>query len=95
MGFLVIGVMFFVVISMLMSRAGVDWWITIVTAIVPIGVVTFFTHFFVNGKSPSYAIDLFLWQSFRLQEWIYLCGAITIPPQLWKKGELPRHPNQF
>ena len=63
--------------------------------ITPLGVITAFVAFFVNGKPESYALDLAFWGAFRLQSWLYLIGIIDRPPEFWVRGKAPRHPVEF
>jgi hypothetical protein len=95
MGFLVVGVLFFVTLCMLLSRSGVEWWMTILISSIPLAIITAFTHWFINGRSPSFAMDLMQFQMFKVQEFLFLSGAISIPPQLWKPSPKPAHPDNY
>jgi hypothetical protein len=68
---------------------------SLIVGIIPLGVITAFVAFFVNGKPESYALDLALWGAFRLQSWLFLIGVIDRPPGFWVRGKAPRHPNEF
>ena len=95
MGWLVISVLFFIVLSMLLSHAGLDWPFVLVISAIPFGLVTAWTHFMVNGRPPSHSVDLLSLQVFRLKTFLFLNGVTTRPPEIWRKGIKPAHPNDF
>ena len=68
---------------------------SLIIAIMPLGLITAFVAFFVNGKPDSYAVDLGLWGCFRVLCWLYLTGIIDRPPEFWIRGRRPRHPSEF
>ena len=68
---------------------------SLVIGIIPLGLITAFVAFFVNGKPESYALDLALLQVFRIQRRLYLTGIIDRPPEFWVRGKPPRHPREF
>jgi hypothetical protein len=68
---------------------------SLIVGIIPLGVITVFVAFFVNGKPESYALDLAFWGAFRLQSWLFLIGVIDRPPEFWVRGKSPRHPIEF
>jgi hypothetical protein len=68
---------------------------SLIVGIVPLGLITAFVAFFVNGKPESYALDLVLWGAFRLQSWLFVIGVIDRPPSFWFRGKQPRHPSEF
>jgi hypothetical protein len=68
---------------------------SLVIGIIPLGLITAFVAFFVNGKPESYALDLALWGAFRLQSWLYVMGIIDRPPEFWVRSKAPRHPIEF
>ena len=82
-GTLVVGVMFFISLFVVLSRLGVDWLPATIISALPLGVMTLFVHFFVNGRAPSYAVDLFALQVWRLRSAWYLRRLSDNPPQLW------------
>jgi energy-coupling factor transporter transmembrane protein EcfT len=94
-GLLVIGVMFFVCLMLVLSRLGVDWIPTVVISALPLAAITIFVHFFVNGRPPSYALDLLALQMWRLRCSWYLQRLLDKPPQLWVISRAPRHPKEF
>jgi energy-coupling factor transporter transmembrane protein EcfT len=94
-GLLVVGVMFFVCLMLVLSRLGVDWISTIVISALPLAAITIFVHFFVNGRPPSYALDLLALQMWRLRCSWYLQRLLDKPPQLWVIRRAPRHPKEF
>ena len=68
---------------------------SLVIGIIPLGMITAFVAFFVNGKPESYALDLAFWGAFRLQSCLYRIGIVDRPPQFWVRGKAPRHPIEF
>jgi hypothetical protein len=68
---------------------------SLIVGIIPLGVITAFVAFFVNGKPESYALDLAFWHAFRLQSWLYVIGLMERPPEFWVRGKAPRHPIEF
>jgi hypothetical protein len=85
-------VIFFVCLMLVLSRLGVDWIPTLVISALPLGAITIFVHFFVNGRPPSYALDLLALQMWRLRCSWYLQRLLDKPPQLWAISRAPRHP---
>jgi len=94
-GLLVVGVLFFVCLMLVLSRLGVDWIPTIVLSASPLAAITIFVQFFVNGRPPSYALDLLALQIWRLRCSWYLQRLLDKPPQLWIVPRTPRHPKEF
>ena len=94
-GLLVVGVLFFVCLMLVLSRLGVEWIPTIVLSAVPLAAITIFVQFFVNGRPPSYAVDLLALQTWRLRCSWYLQRLLDKPPQLWVISRTPRHPKEF
>ena len=94
-GLLVVGVMFFVCLMLVLSRLGVDWISTVVISALPLCAITIFVHFFVNGRPPSYALDLLTMQMWRLRCSLYLQRLLNKPPELWVISRAPRHPKEF
>ena len=68
---------------------------SLIVGIIPLGVITAFVAFFVNGKPESYALDLAFWGAFRLQSWLFVIGIIDRPTEFWVRGKAPRHPIEF
>jgi hypothetical protein len=68
---------------------------SLIIGIIPLGLITAFVAFFVNGKPESYALDLALWGAFRLQSRLFVIGIIDRPPDFWVRGKPPRHPSEF
>jgi hypothetical protein len=68
---------------------------SLIIGIIPLGVITAFVAFFVNGKPESYALDLALWGAFRLQSRLFVIGVIDRPPEFWVRGKPPLHPTEF
>jgi hypothetical protein len=95
MGWLVISVLFFIVLAMLLSHAGLDIVLVLGISSIPFCLVTAFVHFMVNGRAPSYSLDLISLQVFRLKTCLFLNGLITRPPELWTRGTKPLHPDNF
>jgi hypothetical protein len=73
---------------------GLDLVPSIIAGLSPLGLVTLFVIYFVNGKPPSYAIDYLFWHLYRLQDLLWRCG-ISAAPQFWIKRRAPRHPREF
>jgi hypothetical protein len=94
-GTLVVGVMFFISLFVVLSRLVVDWIPTTIISALPLGVMTLFVQFFVNGKAPSYALDLFALQVWRLRSVWYLHRLSDKPPQFWVVLRPPLHPRDF
>jgi hypothetical protein len=94
-GTLVVGVMFFISLFVLLSRWGVDWIPASVISGFPLGLTTLFVQFFVNGRPPSYALDLLALQTWRLRSSWYLQRLLDKPPQFWVVLRAPRHPKDF
>jgi len=93
--FLVIGVAVFVALFRIMAAAGVDWYVALPASLIPLGVITMFVRFFVNGRPPSFATDLILLAAWRFKTWLYLAGALNRPPVLWLGTESPDPPKEF
>jgi len=94
-GTLVVGVMFFISLFVVLSRLGVDWIPATIISAAPLAVMTVFVIFFVNGKAPSYALDLFALGVWRLRSAWYLSKLSDRPPQLWVVLRAPSHPKDF
>jgi hypothetical protein len=94
-GTLVVGVMFFITLLILLSRWGVDWIPATLISALPLGLMTLFVHFFVNGRAPSHALDLFALQVWWLRSAWYLQRQSDKPPQFWVVARAPRHPKEF
>lgn len=72
----------------------VDWWIALAIAVLPLGVVTAWTHYLVNSRPPSYCDDLINQSVWRSAAWLFRHGGLTCPPILWKSRDVP-HPAEF
>ena len=94
-GLLVVGVLFFISLFLVLSRLGVDWIPTTVISALPLAGITVFVQFFINGRAPSYALNLLAVQTWRLRCSWYLRRLLDTPPQLWVISRAPRHPNDF
>jgi hypothetical protein len=94
-GLLVVGVLFFIALFLVLSRLGVEWIPAVVISALPLAGITIFVGCFVNGRAPSYALDLFLQAVWRFKCGCYLAGALDRPPELWVTGRKPMHPTQF
>jgi hypothetical protein len=94
-GWLVLGVMFFVSLVTVLARLGADWLSGTVISLIPLGAITGFVLFVVNGRPPSYALDLFALQIWRLRSRWYVDRLSDRPPQLWILATSPRHPKDF
>jgi hypothetical protein len=94
-GWLVVGVMFFVTLVTVLARLGADWPSATVISLLPLGAITVFVHFFVNGQPPSHALDLFALQMWRVRSSWYLHRLLDRPPQLWVVRRPPPHPKEF
>lgn len=94
-GWLVVAVLCFISAFVLLSRMGVDWLPACVLSALPLAALTIFVAGFINGKAPSYALDLLLLGAWRFRCQLYLAGALNRPPELWVKGRKPMHPNIF
>jgi len=94
-GLLVMGVMFFVSLMLVLSRLGVDWISTVFISALPFAAITIFVHFFVNGRPPSFALDLLAMQMWRVRCSWYFQRLMDNPPQLWVISRAPRHPKEF
>jgi hypothetical protein len=94
-GWLVLGVMFFLSLFVVLSRLGVDWLPATGISALPLGLMTVFVRFLVNGRAPSYAVDLLTLEVWRLRSWWYLQRLSDRPAQLWIVVRAPRHPKEF
>jgi hypothetical protein len=94
-GALVVGVLFFISLFLVLSRLGVHWIPTAVISALPLAGITVFVQFFVNGRAPSYALDLLAFHIWRLLPSCYLQRLLDTPPQLWIISRTPRHPKEF
>ena len=61
----------------------------------PLLAMTAYVHFCVNGKPPSYFVDMVLLFIWRGKARLYLSGALDRPPVLWAEPEKPKHPHEF
>jgi hypothetical protein len=87
--------MFFISLFVVLSRLGADWVAATIISALPLGLMTLFVHFFVNGRAPSHAIDSFTLQVWRLRSAWYLGRLSDRPPQFWIVLRSPRHPKEF
>jgi hypothetical protein len=94
-GWLVLGVMFFISLVTLLARLGADWLSAPLISVLPLAGITVFVVFFVNGKPASYALDLFALQVWRLRSAWYVQRLSDRPPQFWAVLRSPRHPKDF
>jgi hypothetical protein len=94
-GWLVLGVMFFMSLVTILARLGADWLSATVISLLPLGAITLFVMFFVNGKPASFALDLFTLQIWRLRSLWYLVRLCDKPPQFLAVLRPPRHPKDF
>jgi len=92
---LVAGVAAFVAIFRVLVAAEVVWPLALVLCLVPLVALATYVHLMVNGKAPSYAVDLLLFFLWRVKVRTYLAGALDRPPQFWVKGQRPRHASEF
>lgn len=94
-GWLVIGVMFFITLYVVLSRQGVEWMPAGIISALPLMVITLLVQFCVNGRPPSFALDLLALAMWRLRCWWYIQGGSARPPQWWVVASNPRHPREF
>jgi hypothetical protein len=94
-GWFVLGVMFFVSLVTFLARLGADWLSATVISLLPLGAVTMFVQFFVNGRPPSHALDLLALQVWRLRSAWYVQRLSDRPPQFWVVLRSPRYPKEF
>jgi len=90
-----VGVLFFIALFLVFSHEGVDWPPAVLISALPLALITGFVHFFINGRSPSYATDLVLLIGWRFRCQLYLAGALDRPPELWTVDRKARHPKEF
>jgi hypothetical protein len=93
--FLVCGVAAFIAVFRILAACGLDWPINIGISLLPLIGVTAYVHFCVNGKPPSYFVDMVLLFIWRGKARLYLSGALDRPPVLWAEPEKPKHPHEF
>jgi hypothetical protein len=74
---------------------GVDLIPAIGISLLPLGAAALFVATMVNGKPPSYALDLILWVVFQFRTWLYRIGGLDTPPQLWVPQKHVPHPMTF
>jgi hypothetical protein len=77
----------------LLSVYDVDLLPNLAISLAPLAAITAFVVLLVNDRSPSYALDFFLWRLFCLKLWAYREGLTDRPPQLWRSGRLPFNPS--
>jgi hypothetical protein len=92
---LVAGVFLFILLFLVLSHTGVDFWWTLALSALPLLAITAFVNFFVNGRPPSYAWDLLVLARWRVRSRIYMAGCLERPPQLWVANRKPAHPKEF
>jgi hypothetical protein len=92
---LVIGAFAFVVIFQMLQRCFLDWWMCIPIALLPLGVMTLVVHFLVNGRPPSYILDVSSWGAWRFRTVLFKAGVLERNPSMWITARAPRHPNEF
>jgi len=91
---LVVGVAIFVGLFRIFSACDLDWFIALPLSLVPLGGLTLIVYW-VRGKSDSWAIDLFLWQIWKLLSSAYMAGLLDKPVPLWMQGRALPHPREF
>ena len=89
------GVAAFVALFRVLVAAEVDWPFALVLSLIPLLGLAAYVHLMVNGKAPSYAVDVLLFFLWCVKVRTYLAGALDRPPQFWVKGQMPRHPSEF
>jgi hypothetical protein len=94
-GLLVIGGGIAIFGTLALTTMGVDLIPAIGFSLLPLGGTAAFVATVVNGKPPSYPMDLIHWGMFRFRTWLYWIGALDNPPQLWAKGPAVPHPTTF
>ena len=93
--FLVGGVAAFVALFRICDAAGLDWYFSAGLSMLPIALATLYVVVFVNGKPPSYSLELLLFALWRLRCRLYQAGLLDASPQFWAQKRKPGHPNQF
>ena len=93
--FLVCGVAAFIALFRILAACDLDWPITLGISVLPLLAMTAYVHFCVNGKPPSYFVDMVLLLVWRAKAGLYLSGALDRPPELWTVPEKPKHPKEF
>lgn len=92
---LVGGVAAFVALFRILDAAGLDWYLSAGVSLSPVILAAVYVQCFVNGKPPSYSLDLLALTLWRLRVRLYRAGLVEAPPQFWVRGRKPPHPNQF
>ena len=92
---LVAGVAVFVALFRILAAAEIDWPFALGLSLIPLLSLAAYVHLMVNGKAPSYAVDVLLFFLWRVRVRTYLAGALDRPPQFWVKATRPRHPGEF
>jgi hypothetical protein len=93
--YLVVGFGVFILSMQIMSAAQVDFPIAVVISAMPLSGLTIFVRFFVNGKPPSYAIDVLLQGVWSLKTRLYKLGVVSRAPHIWPMPYKPAHPKDF
>jgi hypothetical protein len=93
--FLVGGVAAFVALFRMCDAAGLDWYFSAGLSLLPMALAILYVAFFVNGKPPTYSLELLLFALWRLRCRLYKAGLLDAPPQFWVRKRKPGHPNQF
>jgi hypothetical protein len=91
----VCGVASFVAMFRICDAAGLDWYLSAGASLLPLVLVAVYVQLFVNGKPPSYSLDLLAFALWRLRVRLYKAGLLESPPQFWVQDRWPTHPGQF
>jgi hypothetical protein len=81
--FLVGGVAAFIAIFRILAAVGFEWPLNLGISVLPLLGMTGYVQFCVNGKPPSYTVDVVLLFVWRAKAWLYQSGALDLPPVLW------------
>ena len=92
---LVGGVAVFVASFRICDATGLDWYLSACVSLLPLGLVVLYVTCFINGKPPSYSLDLLIFVLWRLRVRLYKERLLDRPPQFWVRGRKPPHPTQF
>src|SRR5262245_53003492 len=85
-----VGIMIFRVLG-----SYVDWYYALGISGLPFLVMGGYVMIFVNGRSPSHAMDLLVLGLWRFRCRWYLAGLLDRPPQLWIVPRKPTHAAEF
>jgi hypothetical protein len=92
---LVGGVAAFIFLFQILAAWGMPFFLNAALSASPMGLATAFVVFLVNGRAPSYALDLLFWKVFCLGSGLYRSGFLDRPPQFWKRGKKPPRLEEF